>query len=54
MAMDASGIQNSSITMEDIRVRADGVVWFLCHPGHRPIMPKLRAFIDHVIGLLTE
>jgi hypothetical protein len=21
---------------------------FLYHPGHRQIMPKLRAFIDHV------
>lgn len=21
---------------------------FLCYPGHRQIMPKLRAFIDHV------
>jgi hypothetical protein len=21
---------------------------FLCHPGKRQMMPKLRAFIDHV------
>jgi hypothetical protein len=23
---------------------------FLYYPGHRQIMPKLRAFIDHVKG----
>jgi hypothetical protein len=36
------------------RFHADGAGWFLYYPGHRQIMPKLRAFIDHVIGLLTE
>jgi hypothetical protein len=36
------------------RVRADGAGWFLDYPGHRRITPKLRAFIDHDIGLLTK
>jgi hypothetical protein len=31
---------------------ASGV--FLYYPDRRQIMPKLRAFVDHVIELLTE
>ena len=30
------------------RYRADGPGMFLYHPGKRQVLPKLRAFIDHV------
>jgi len=32
--------------LEPFAPMAPGV--FLCYPSHRQIMPKLRAFIDHV------
>jgi hypothetical protein len=34
--------------LEPFAPMAPGV--FLYYPGHRQIMPKLRAFIDHVKG----